>query len=67
MQAIWALGLAVFLWFILNRHKFGEEIMFIGDNVNVARVMGIDVVATRIKLFTVMGVIAAFAGITAHP
>ena len=47
MQAIWALGLAVFLWFILNRHKFGEEIMFIGDNANVARVMGIDVEATR--------------------
>jgi simple sugar transport system permease protein len=63
MQAIWALGLAVFLWFILNRHKFGEEIMFIGDNANVARVMGIDVTATRIKLFTVMGVIAAFAGL----
>jgi simple sugar transport system permease protein len=63
MQAIWSLALAVFLWFILNRHKFGEEITFIGDNANVARVMGIDVVATRIKLFTVMGVIAAFAGL----
>ncbi len=37
--------------------------MFIGDNANVARVMGIDVVATRIKLFTLMGVIAAFAGL----
>ncbi len=32
LQAIWALGLTIFLWFILNRHKFGEEIMFIGDN-----------------------------------
>ena len=63
MQALWALGLAIFLWFILNRHKFGEEITFIGDNANVARVMGIDVVRTRIKLFTVMGVIAAFAGL----
>jgi simple sugar transport system permease protein len=63
MQAIWALALAIFLWFILNRHKFGEEIMFIGDNANVAQVMGIDVVATRVKLFTWMGVIAAFAGL----
>ena len=63
MQAIWSMGLAIFLWFILNRHKFGEEITFIGDNANVARVMGIDVVATRVKLFTVMGVIAAFAGL----
>lgn len=62
-QAFWALAVAIFLWFILNRHKFGEEIMFIGDNADVARVMGINVEATRIKLFTVMGVIAAFAGL----
>jgi simple sugar transport system permease protein len=62
-QAIWALGLAVFTWFILNRHKFGEAIMFIGDNPNVARVMGINVEMTKIKLFTLMGVIAAFAGL----
>ena len=62
-QALWALALAIFLWLILNRHKFGEAIMFIGDNADVARVMGINVEATRIKLFTVMGVIAAFAGL----
>jgi simple sugar transport system permease protein len=62
-QALWALGLAIFLWFILNRHKFGEEIMFIGDNAEVARVMGINVEATRIKLFTIHGMIAAFAGL----
>ncbi len=63
VQALWALALAVFLWFILNRHKFGEAVMFIGDNANVARVMGINVEATRIQLFTMMGVIAAFAGV----
>jgi len=63
LQAFWALGLAIFLWFILNRHKFGEEIMFVGDNAEVARVMGINVEATKIKLFTLHGVIAAFAGL----
>jgi simple sugar transport system permease protein len=63
MQAFWSLGLAIFLWFILNRHKFGEEIMFIGDNANVAQVMGINVKSTKIKLFTMMGIIAAFAGL----
>ena len=63
VQALWALALAIFLWFILNRHKFGEAVMFIGDNANVARVMGINVEATRIQLFTLMGVIAAFAGV----
>ncbi len=63
VQSIWALGLTAFLWFILNRHRFGEEIMFIGDNAEVARVMGINVETTRIKLFTMQGVIAAFAGL----
>jgi simple sugar transport system permease protein len=63
VQALWALALTVFLWFILNRHKFGEAIMFIGDNAGVARVMGINVETTRIKLFTMHGVIAAFAGL----
>ena len=62
-QALWSLGLVVFFWFILNRHKFGEAIMFIGDNAEVARVMGINVETTRIKLFTLNGVIAAFAGL----
>jgi simple sugar transport system permease protein len=62
-QAIWALGLTVLLWFILNRHKFGEALMFIGDNPEVAQVMGINVEATRIKLFTIMGMIAGFAGL----
>jgi simple sugar transport system permease protein len=62
-QAVWGLALTVFLWFILNRHKFGEAIMFIGDNPNVARVMGINVETTKIQLFTLMGVIAAFAGL----
>ena len=63
MQALWSLGLVVVFWFILNRHKFGEAIMFIGDNAEVARVMGINVEATRIQLFTLHGVIAAFAGL----
>ncbi len=63
VQALWSLGLVVFFWFILNRHKFGEAIMFIGDNAEVARVMGINVEATRIRLFTMHGMIAAFAGL----
>ncbi len=63
VQALWALGATVFLWFILNRHKFGEAIMFIGDNAEVARVMGINVEATRTWLFTFHGALAAFAGL----
>jgi simple sugar transport system permease protein len=63
VQALWALALAIFLWFILNRHQFGEAIMFLGDNPDVARVMGVNVERTKIQLFTVNGIIAAFAGL----
>lgn len=62
-QAIWAFGLMIFMWLLLNRHKFGEAVMFVGDNANVARVMGINVENTRIQIFTMMGVLAAFAGV----
>lgn len=62
-QSLWGVGVAVFLWFILNRHTFGEHILFIGDNVDVARVMGVNVTATKIKLFVLMGIISAFAGV----
>jgi simple sugar transport system permease protein len=63
VQSIWALLVAIFLWYILNRHIFGEHISFIGDNVDVARVMGVNVVTTKIQLFVVMGVISSFAAV----
>lgn len=62
IQAVIVLGLAVLLWFILNRHRFGESLLFIGDNAHVARVVGIDVKASRVKLFTLMGALAGLAG-----
>lgn len=62
-QALWALGLTILFWFILNRHKFGEAVLFVGDNADVARVMGINVEQTRIQVFTLMGVMSAIAGI----
>ena len=61
-EALWALGLTVLVWFILNRHRFGEHLLFIGDSNEVARVVGINTARERIKLFTVMGALAGFAG-----
>lgn len=63
LQAVWVLLIAIGLWFILNRHRFGEALLFLGDNVEVARVMGIDVARTRIRLFTLMGALAGLAGV----
>lgn len=63
LQALWVALVAVGLWFVLNRHRFGEALLFLGDNAEVARVMGIDVTATRIRLFTLMGALAGLAGV----
>jgi simple sugar transport system permease protein len=63
MQSLWALGLAVLMWFILNRHRFGEHVLFIGDSRAVAGVVGINVARETIKLFTLMGVLGGFAAV----
>jgi simple sugar transport system permease protein len=63
VQAIWTALIVVLLWFILNRHRFGEHVLFIGDSNDVARVVGIDVAKEKIRLFALMGALAALAAI----
>jgi len=63
VQAAWALAVAVALWFVLNRHRFGEHLLFIGDNARVAEVVGVNVAREKIRMFVLMGVMAAFASV----
>jgi len=63
IQAVWTALIVIFLWFILNRHKFGEHILFIGDSNDVARVVGINVEREKIKLFTLMGLLSSIAAL----
>ncbi len=63
VQMIWAVVTSVVIWIVLNRHRFGENILFIGDNLKVARVVGIATDREKLKLFTLMGFLSAFAGV----
>ena len=63
VQALWTAIIVGFLWLILNRHRFGEHTLFIGDSNAVSRVVGIDVDREKIKIFTLMGFLAACAAI----
>jgi simple sugar transport system permease protein len=63
IQSLWTVIIVVAMWFILNRHRFGEHTLFIGDSNEVSRVVGIDVDREKIKLFTMMGTLAAVAAI----
>ncbi len=62
-HALWFLALAVVLWFVLFRHRFGNHVLFSGDNEGAAWMMGINVDWVKIKVFILMGILAAFAGI----
>lgn len=63
IQFVWAIAVAVLIWMILNRHKFGESLLFIGDSLRVAKVVGISTDREKIKLFTLMGTLSALAGV----
>ncbi|OFW64185.1 MAG: ABC transporter permease [Actinobacteria bacterium RBG_19FT_COMBO_36_27] len=63
VQSIWFIGITIFLYFLLFRHRFGEHVLFIGDNREAARMMGVNVNSVKIMVFVLMGVMASFAGI----
>jgi simple sugar transport system permease protein len=62
-QMLWMVLIAVVVWIILNRHKFGAHIYLIGDNENSARLMGINVDQRRMLLFAFVGLAAALGGV----
>jgi simple sugar transport system permease protein len=62
---IWTIIVAALVWVFLNRHKFGAHVYLTGDNENSARLMGVNVDRTRMMVFAVVGLAAAFAGLLA--
>jgi simple sugar transport system permease protein len=61
-QFLWTILFGVVVWFLLNRHKFGAHVYLVGDNVESAKLMGINVARTKIIAFSIVGFAAAFAG-----
>jgi simple sugar transport system permease protein len=61
-QFVWTIGIGIVLWVLLNRTKFGAHVYLTGDNIESARLMGVNVNRTKIVSFTIAGIAAAFAG-----
>jgi simple sugar transport system permease protein len=61
-QFIWTIIIAVVVWFFLNRHRFGAHVYLTGDNIDSARLMGVNVDLTKILAFAAVGGATAFAG-----
>lgn len=64
-QFWWSIAIAIACWILLNRTRLGAHIYLIGDNEQSARLMGVDVNRTRMAVFIMMGLAAAFAGVLA--
>ncbi len=62
-QMIWTVIIGIVVWFILNRTKFGAHVYLTGDNVESARLMGVNVARTKMLVFAMAGLAAAFAGV----
>jgi simple sugar transport system permease protein len=63
-QFFWMVGIAIVLWLLLNRHRFGAHVYLVGDNEQSARMMGVRSDRVRVSVFALVGLAAAFAGIT---
>jgi simple sugar transport system permease protein len=62
-ETIWAIGIAVALWILLNRTRFGAHVFLVGDNPLSADLMGINVVSVKTRAFMLMGLVSVFAGL----
>jgi simple sugar transport system permease protein len=65
VQFFWLVFIAILCWVLLNRTRFGAHVYLIGDNAESAALMGVNTRRTRILVFVLVGVIAAFAGVVA--
>ncbi len=62
-QMLWTIFMAVLMSLLLNRHRFGAHVYLVGDNIESARLMGVNVPQRKMLLFVIMGLAAAFAGL----
>lgn len=64
-QSIWALFFAVVTALIYHRTSWGDDLRFIGDDREAAKMLGLPVSAARAGVFAYLGFAAALSGILA--
>lgn len=65
MQSVWALAFAGATALVYHRTSWGDDLRFIGDDINVARMLGMPVNAARAGVFAYLGFAAGLAGVLA--
>ncbi len=62
-QFIWFVAIAIGFGLVYRRHQYGSHLLYVGDNAESARMMGINVDRVKIIAFMQMGFFASLAGI----
>lgn len=63
MPIVIFLGIATIMQFVLMKTKYGRHMCFIGSNMDVAKMSGINVKLNRISYFALSGLLAGIGGI----
>lgn len=58
----WVIGIAIVIWFVLTRTRFGKWVYATGGNQSSARLMGIPTDRVKISLFVTSAILAGIAG-----
>jgi len=58
----WMIGIAIVIWFVLTRTRFGKWVYATGGNPSSARLMGIPTDRVKISLFVTSAILAGIAG-----
>ena len=58
----YALIATVIMWILWNKTKFGKNVFAVGGNIEAAKVSGVNVHWTLIKLYALSGIFYAFGG-----
>jgi simple sugar transport system permease protein len=64
-EMVWMVVVAILLWVVLNRTRFGAHVFVVGDNATSAELMGINVRRVKMTAFALVGVASAFTAIIA--
>jgi simple sugar transport system permease protein len=63
VQLVWGLGFAAVGVVLFTRHRFGAQVACVGDNIEAAREMGINVRRVKTMAFAYVGLASGFAGV----
>lgn len=65
VQSIWALAFASATALVYHRTQWGDNLRFIGDDRDAAKMLGLPISKARIGVFSYLGFAAALAGVLA--